>query len=243
MNLFKRAIGKIALAFAWPCEVAGSLLILELNLSFFFIIYGTAAAVAGVDASITDFFELGEGTLAERLDLLITWTVALAAFQLMQVAVWALALVETATTGRISSLIFKVLAIGIGFEGRFNAYYFMLTDSYPPLRRSSIERYPYRIFVKGPPSRFNRLGVILRPVIGLRSYVIYQLYSLWLELLSIPVLVSVIARGRVSRRLFNEQSRSELFSLRSNAYFSFITDTVPLPGRGVLNSYNKFCSP
>ena len=158
-----------------------------------------------VDVGFTGLAQQNRLTVLVRLILLIPQIIVLAllAIALFFVAIigWFAALI----TGRLPEWAYTFMSGLIRWGVRVQAYYFLLTDRYPPFSFDDAD-YTVRI-VFPPPGELNRLAVLFRFFLAIPAAVFQQIvyYGLTLPLLLV-VWVIVLVSGQMPQPLYTAYS-------------------------------------
>ena len=179
-----------------------------------------------VDVGFTGLAQQNRLTVLVRLILLIPQIIVLAllAIALFFVAIigWFAALI----TGRLPEWAYTFMSGLIRWGVRVQAYYFLLTDRYPPFSFDDAD-YTVRI-VFPPPGELNRLAVLFRFFLAIPAAVFQQIvyYGLTLPLLLV-VWVIVLVSGQMPQPLYTAYCALLRYQTRHGSYFLMLTSEYP----------------
>src|SRR6266536_922129 len=166
----------------------------------------------------------GRLSVAFRLLLILPQIVVLLGLGLVGavavVAGWFAALVG----GRLPEPIARYLCHYTRYSTRVSAYYWLLTDRYPPFRLSA-EDYPVRVELA--PGRLNRWAVLFRYVLVYPALLLLLLVLTGWAVAAFFIWLVVLVAGRVPRPLFDATTALLRYNVRSNAYLWLLTSAYP----------------
>ena len=153
--------------------------------------------------------------------VIVLFFVDIVAF-LAVIAAWFVALFS----GRLDGGLREFIAGTLRWTLRVQAYFFFLTDTYPPFSLGDEEAYPVRLAIP-PPVELNRLAVLFRLFIAIPCWVVGSVLSSGLLLVSVGSWFMVLVTGQLPASLF-EATRAVLrYLARVYAYFSMLTPEYP----------------
>ena len=127
-------------------------------------------------------------------------------------------------TTRLPSWISDFLVLYVGYRARVNAYYYLLTDSYPPFLTTAVGD-PVRADVR--PGQLNRATVFFRIILVIPAAVLASVVASGWGALSFFLWLTVLITGRVPQSLFGASAAVVRFLFRVQAYFVLLTDAYP----------------
>jgi hypothetical protein len=179
-----------------------------------------------VDVGFSGLAQQNRLTVLVRLILLIPQIIVLAllAIALFFVAIigWFAALI----TGRLPDWAYTFMSGLIRWAVRVQAYYFLLTDRYPPF---SFDDADYAVRIVFPaPGELNRLAVLFRFFLAIPAAVFQQVvyYGLTLPLLFV-VWVIVLVSGQMPQPLYTAYCALLRYQTRHGSYFLMLTSEYP----------------
>jgi hypothetical protein len=179
-----------------------------------------------VDVGFTGVAQQNRLTVLVRLILLIPQAIVLAllAIVLFFVAIigWFAALI----TGRLPEWAYTFMSGLVRWGIRVQAYYFLLTDRYPPFSFDDVD-YPVRL-VFPVPGELNRLAVLFRFFLAIPAAVFQQIvyYGLTLPLIFVTWLIVLIS-GQMPQPLYTAYSALLRYQTRHGSYFLMLTSEYP----------------
>jgi Domain of unknown function (DUF4389) len=179
-----------------------------------------------VDVGFTGVAPQNRLTVLVRLILLIPQVIVLAllAIALFFVAIigWFAALI----TGRLPEWARTFITGLIRWSIRVDAYYFLLTDRYPPFSFDDAD-YPVRAVFPAP-GELNRLAVLFRFFIAIPATVFQQIvyYGLTLPLIFVTWLI-VLVSGQMPQPLYTAYCALLRYQTRHGSYFFMLTSEYP----------------
>jgi hypothetical protein len=130
-------------------------------------------------------------------------------------------------TGRYPEGLYNFNAGYLRLASRANAFYWLLTDEYPPFNGEDNPGYPIRIGVPQPLGSYDRLKTGLRFLFGIPVYLLAIVQSLILNVCGIIAWFAILFTGRLSEGLFNPMRSASAYLARATAYFLLITEDWP----------------
>jgi hypothetical protein len=138
------------------------------------------------------------------------------------IAAWFVALV----TGRVSPGLREFLVGVVRWNIRVGAYFFFLTDTYPPYSLEEDESYPVRLAFP-PDEELNRLAVLFRLFIVIPAYIVSSVLIGGLWVVSIGSWFMLLVTGQLPRPLFEAARIVMRYQERLYGYFSMLTSEYP----------------
>ena len=158
--------------------------------------------------------------------VIVLFLVGIAAFFAI-VAGWFAALF----TGRLPDGLRGFIAGTLRWDIRLQGYFFFLTDTYPAYSLGEEESYPIRLAIP-PPVELNRAAVLFRIFIAIPAWIVSNVLSAGLVIVSIGSWFMVVVTGRLPGPLF-EATRAVLrYQERFYGYFSMLTPEYPWGAMG-----------
>jgi uncharacterized protein DUF4389 len=165
-------------------------------------------------------------TCAIRLVMVIPQAIVLFFVNLVAffavIAAWFVALF----TGRLDGGLREFIAGTVRWNLRVQAYFFFLTDTYPPFSLGDEDSYPARLAIP-PPVELNRAAVLFRLFIAIPAWVVGSVLSSGLLVVSIGSWFMLLVTGELPVSLF-EATRAVLrYLARIYSYVSMLTPEYP----------------
>ena len=179
-----------------------------------------------VDVGFTGLAQQNRLTVLVRLILLIPQIIVLALLAIVLFFVAIIGWFGALITGRLPEWAFTFMSGLIRWGVRVQAYYFLLTDRYPPF---SFDDADYAVRIVFPaPGELNRLAVLFRFFLAIPAAVFQQIvyYGLTLPLLLV-VWVIVLVSGQMPQPLYTAYSALLRYQTRHGSYFLMLTSEYP----------------
>jgi hypothetical protein len=113
------------------------------------------------------------------------------------------------------------------FIARFNAYFLLAVDRYPPFGLADDAAYPARLIVDGPLQAYSRLKVFFRFLYVIPAYIVAYVLSLLGFLVAIASWVVIVIMGRQPQGLQNAIVFCLTYQVRAYALIYLVTETYP----------------
>lgn len=130
-------------------------------------------------------------------------------------------------TGRYPRGLYDFSAGYLRFYQRVNAYYYLVTDVYPPFDGGEHDEYPVHIAVAPPLERYSRLRTLFRFLLAIPIYILNYAFVIWASAVAIAIWFVAVITGRTSAGLVGAQRIPMAYIARSTAYFALITERWP----------------
>jgi len=128
-------------------------------------------------------------------------------------------------TGRLPDFAADFLTGYVRWQTRYNAYYLLLTDEYPPFTLEDAD-YPVRVLTR--PGRHNRLAVFFRLILGIPALFITSLLGFGLIFISLFVIwLIVLFTGSMPRAAHQALSAVTRYFARVYGYMLLLTSEYP----------------
>lgn len=127
-------------------------------------------------------------------------------------------------TGEVPEGMYRFIAWVHGYGARVNGYLFLLTDKWPTI--DAEKHYPIATRFPGP-TRLNRAAVFFRYFISIPALLLAAIITYGLEVLSFPIWLIVLIRGRVPESIFDSLARVLRYQVRTQAYYAMLTSAYP----------------
>jgi hypothetical protein len=162
-----------------------------------------------------------------RFIVAIPWLVLGSAYVTAAFIVAFMAWFVIVFTGRYPQGFYNFNAGVLRFIARSNAFLWLQTDEWPPFAFEQAAEYPIRPPVDPPPGRYSCAKTGFRLILGFP--VIFMLYLIG-SLYPIAGMIAwfhIVFTGRSSPGTHNALSYGLAYTLRANAYFLLMTETLP----------------
>jgi hypothetical protein len=129
-------------------------------------------------------------------------------------------------TGRLPDFAEQFLSGVLRWSTRVTAYFYFLTDDYPPFSLEVEEQYPVQIAIP-PEGELNRLAVLFRLVIAIPAGIVVNVVGPGLSLFSIASWATIVFTGAMPRPLYEATEAVIRYETRLYGYLSMLTAEYP----------------
>jgi hypothetical protein len=130
-------------------------------------------------------------------------------------------------TGRYPAALYNFNAGVLRFIARSNAFLWLQTDEWPPFAFEQAPEYPIRAPVDPVQERYSRAKTGFRLILGVPvMFMLYLIGSLY-PIAGMIAWFHIVFTGRTSAGTHNALSYGLAYTLRANAYFLLVTETLP----------------
>jgi hypothetical protein len=129
-------------------------------------------------------------------------------------------------TGRYPQGMYDFVAKGVRMFGRVNAYYYLLTDEYPPFNGDPAA-YPVRVEIAPPQGSYDRIKVFFRGLLLIPVWIVAYLYAIGLAVVTMIAWFAILFTGKYPAGMFDFARNASAYMLRANAYMFLLTDQFP----------------
>ena len=130
-------------------------------------------------------------------------------------------------TGRYPEGMYNFVAGYVRFAMRLNGYLFLVTDEFPPFDGGEHPEYPIQVHIPPPPESLSRLTTALRIFLLIPVYILYYVFSIWIQVVAIAIWFVAVFTGKTSEGLINAINFPMAFTARAYAYWLLLTDGFP----------------
>jgi hypothetical protein len=187
--------------------------------------FATATGPAPILVGFADPVPQRRATVFFRIILLIPHAIALWAIGIAAEVIAVIGWFAALFTGRLPQFAADFLTGYLRWLTRYNAYYLLLTDQYPPFSLDDVS-YPVRVAVR--PGRLNRLAVLFRFILGIPALIVGSLVGFGLALLSLFIIwLIVLFTGTMPVAAHRALSAVARYSARFSGYMLLLTSEYP----------------
>jgi uncharacterized protein DUF4389 len=130
-------------------------------------------------------------------------------------------------TGRYPDGIYNFVAGYVRMNSRVNAFYYLLTDEWPPFNGDENPDYPVRIGIPSPKPEYSRLKTAFRLIVGIPVILLSYVQTLIAFVVAIIAWFAILFTGRLSEGLFDPLRSAMAYTTRATAYFALLTEDWP----------------
>lgn len=127
--------------------------------------------------------------------------------------------------GRLPDGIATFLCGVLRWTTRVNAYFFLITDQYPPFSLASEESYPVDVISRA--GNLNRGAVLFRIVLVIPAAVVSALSWVGIVVLALPIWLWVVLVGHLPAPVFGAVAATLRYQTRVTGYYWMLTSTYP----------------
>ena len=162
-----------------------------------------------------------------RFIVAIPWLVLGSAYATAAFIVAFMAWFAIVFTGRYPASLYNFNAGVLRFIARSNAFLWLQTDEWPPFAFEQAPDYPIRAPVDPVQERFSRAKTFFRLILGFPVFFMLYLIGSLYPIAGMIAWFHIVFTGRTSAGTHNALSYGLAYTLRSNAYFLLMTETLP----------------
>lgn len=163
-----------------------------------------------------------------RLILIIPHTIVAFFYAIGALVVVFIAWFAILFTGRYPDGMYQFVAGFLRFSMRYNAYAYLITDTFPPFDGAYHPEYPVRVSIPEPQESYDRLTTLFRIVLLIPVLVLTYIFGIWMEAVAIALWFVAVIMGRTPAGLVNAQFFPFAYSARATAYWLLLTDRWPV---------------
>lgn len=135
--------------------------------------------------------------------------------------------VMVSLTGRYPPGLYDFNAKLVRFNGRVNAYAYLLTDAYPPFNGEDDGAYPVQVAIGEPKAEYSRVKAFFRLIVGIPVLVLSWLFATLLGALATLAWVVILFTGRQPEGFQGLLASSLNYITRGHAYLFLLTEDYP----------------
>jgi hypothetical protein len=113
------------------------------------------------------------------------------------------------------------------YTTRINAYYYLVTDEYPPFDGAEHPEYPVQVSIPAPKESYSRLTTFFRIFLLIPVMILLYVFNLWIQVVAIAIWFVAVITGKTSIGLVNAESFPLAYTARAGAYGALLTDRWP----------------
>jgi len=130
-------------------------------------------------------------------------------------------------TGRYPEGIYDFVAGALRNATRLNAYFYLVTDRYPPWNGAPDDSYPVRIHIGPPKEHYSRVKTGFRIILAIPVMIIAYVFSLLAEVGAFCAWFVIVFTGKMPQGLQDIIDMGIRYVTRANAYYFLITEDWP----------------
>jgi hypothetical protein len=173
----------------------------------------------------------GEGrnrlTTFFRAIVVIPWSIVGAIFLIGAEICAFLAWFAIVFTGRYPQGLYDFNAKALRMVSRFNGFYLLLTDQYPPFNGDPDDSYPVRVGVAEPKPEYSRAKTFFRLIVGIPVFLLAYVQALIGTVVAVIAWFAIVFTGRFPDGLFNPLRSALAYQTRAMAYILLMTEDYP----------------
>ena len=130
-------------------------------------------------------------------------------------------------TGRYPEGLYNFNAGFLRMSSRTNAFYYLLSDEYPPFDGDDDPAYPVRIGVPPALDKYSRAKAFFRYIIGIPVMFLAMIQAIILAVVTVIAWFAILFTGKHPDGLFDSGRSASAYLARAGAYFLLITEDYP----------------
>jgi hypothetical protein len=130
-------------------------------------------------------------------------------------------------TGRYPEGMYNFVAGAVRNASRFQAYYVLLTDKYPPWNGQEEYEYPIRVRIAPPKESYSRAKVFFRFFLLIPVYIIQYVYNIMMQVGAFCAWIVIVFTGKQPEGLQNFINMAMRYHVDAMAYMFLITEDFP----------------
>lgn len=130
-------------------------------------------------------------------------------------------------TGRYPEGLYNFNAGYLRNTARFNSFYYLLTDEYPPFGGEENPEYPVRLGIAPPLDKYSRAKAFFRYIIGIPVMILAFVQAIILMVVTVIAWFAILFTGKHPDGLFNPARSALSYLMRATAYMMLMTEDWP----------------
>jgi hypothetical protein len=130
-------------------------------------------------------------------------------------------------TGRYPEGLYDFMAGYLRNATRANAYYYLVTDRYPPFDGNPDDSYPVRVHIGPPLEHYSRAKAFFRAILAIPVLIIAYCFSLVAQMGAFAAWFVIVFTGKMPKGLQDVIDMGLRYVTRSSAYYLLLTETWP----------------
>jgi len=110
---------------------------------------------------------------------------------------------------------------------RYQAYFLLVTDAYPPFGLGPDDNYPVRVHVAPPQERYSRAKTFFRFILSIPVWVLRYVFTLLLEFVAFAAWWVIVITGKQLPGIHNALTLGMAYTARSDGYLLLLTERYP----------------
>jgi hypothetical protein len=157
----------------------------------------------------------------------IPWAIVAELYGIVAFIVAVIAWFALVFTGRYPQGLYDFNAGFLRMSSRYNSFYYLLTDAWPPFGGEEAPDYPVRIGIAPPLDSYSRLKAGLRFIVGIPVLLLAIVQGLILFVCAVLAWFAILFTGKLPEGLFNPMRAALAYTTRAGAYFLLMTEDYP----------------
>jgi hypothetical protein len=113
------------------------------------------------------------------------------------------------------------------YSARYLAFFYLITDRYPPFSGSEDEKYPIKVHFAGPLPKYSRLRAFFRPILSIPLYIFAIVLVYVGEIVAIGAWFVILFTGKIPKGMHSFLVLVFSYYTRAESYFYLISQTYP----------------
>ncbi|HST38827.1 MAG TPA: DUF4389 domain-containing protein [Conexibacter sp.] len=130
-------------------------------------------------------------------------------------------------TGRYPEFAYDLVTKALRFGTRFNAWYWLMTDVWPPFDGDDHPEYPVRLLVPERQEQYSRVKTLFRIILVIPVLIMIYLFNILIQIVGLLLWVVIVITGKAPKGLWDVQKMGVAYVQRGNAYHLLVTESYP----------------
>lgn len=115
----------------------------------------------------------------------------------------------------------------IRFAARVNAFYYLLTDEFPPFDGDEHREYPIRTLIEPPKAEYSRMKTLFRIILLIPVYILTYVMSLIVGVVGLIAWLVIVFTGKLPEGLYKPMRIASAYMTKALAYYMLLTEDFP----------------
>lgn len=115
----------------------------------------------------------------------------------------------------------------VRFSARVNAFYYLLTDAFPPFSGEPDAEYPVRVAIQPPLREYSRLKVLFRIILMIPVILLSYVMGVIVGVISFLAWFALVIVARLPEGFYKPMRAALSYQTKASAYTFLLTETYP----------------